>query len=206
LLITAGGCERRKTKLEAADLTPQEARRILAAISVKKHEVEPPTPKPLDPAPSSLVDGGENAVPTTTSEPVAQAFEPDAISGRWVVDGLVDVGPAAASSASEKGVVLINGDNELFVAKLGQTSASSQPQQTPISPLEGDHGRFAMGRGPTFARLRQLSERLRAADDRLGAGLSMGMSDDYEIAIEEGSTIVRVGRALFGERHTTPTA
>ena len=30
--------------------------------------------------------------------------------------------------------------------------------------------------------------------------LSMGMSDDYEIAIEEGATIVRVGRALFGER------
>jgi hypothetical protein len=28
----------------------------------------------------------------------------------------------------------------------------------------------------------------------------MGMSDDYEIAIEEGSTLVRVGRALFGER------
>jgi pyridoxal phosphate enzyme (YggS family) len=30
--------------------------------------------------------------------------------------------------------------------------------------------------------------------------LSMGMSDDFEIAIEEGSTLVRVGRALFGER------
>ena len=28
----------------------------------------------------------------------------------------------------------------------------------------------------------------------------MGMSDDYEIAIEEGATLVRVGRALFGER------
>jgi uncharacterized pyridoxal phosphate-containing UPF0001 family protein len=28
----------------------------------------------------------------------------------------------------------------------------------------------------------------------------MGMTDDYEIAIEEGSTLVRVGRALFGER------
>jgi PLP dependent protein len=53
---------------------------------------------------------------------------------------------------------------------------------------------------PTFARLRALSERLRAADARLGAGLSMGMSDDYEVAIEEGSTLVRVGRALFGER------
>ena len=53
---------------------------------------------------------------------------------------------------------------------------------------------------PTFVRLRELSERLRAQDDRLGAGLSMGMSDDYEIAIEEGSTLLRVGRALFGER------
>jgi len=53
---------------------------------------------------------------------------------------------------------------------------------------------------PTFARLRELSERLRNADPRLGPGLSMGMTDDYEVAIEEGSTLVRVGRALFGER------
>jgi hypothetical protein len=30
----------------------------------------------------------------------------------------------------------------------------------------------------------------------------MGMTDDYEIAIEEGATIVRVGRAIFGPRHT----
>jgi uncharacterized pyridoxal phosphate-containing UPF0001 family protein len=29
----------------------------------------------------------------------------------------------------------------------------------------------------------------------------MGMTDDFEVAIEEGATIVRVGRALFGERH-----
>ena len=56
---------------------------------------------------------------------------------------------------------------------------------------------------PTFARLRELSERLRAADERLGPGLSMGMTDDYEVAIEEGSTLVRVGRALFGERPDT---
>ena len=53
---------------------------------------------------------------------------------------------------------------------------------------------------PTFARLRELSQRLRVADERLGLGLSMGMTDDYEVAIEEGSTLVRVGRALFGER------
>lgn len=53
---------------------------------------------------------------------------------------------------------------------------------------------------PTFERLRRLSERLRTADDRLGVGLSMGMSDDFEVAVEEGATVVRVGRAIFGER------
>jgi hypothetical protein len=53
---------------------------------------------------------------------------------------------------------------------------------------------------PTFVRLRELSERLRLAESRLGAGLSMGMSDDFEVAVEEGATLVRVGRALFGER------
>ncbi len=64
-------------------------------------------------------------------------------------------------------------------------------------------GWFTGGAGearPTFARLRELSERLRASHPGLGQGLSMGMSDDYEVAIEEGSTLVRVGRALFGER------
>lgn len=55
---------------------------------------------------------------------------------------------------------------------------------------------------PTFVKLRELSERLRARHAGLGAGLSMGMSDDYGVAIEEGSTLVRVGRALFGERPT----
>jgi pyridoxal phosphate enzyme (YggS family) len=42
---------------------------------------------------------------------------------------------------------------------------------------------------------------LRAMRDTLGLReLSMGMSEDFEIAIEEGSTMVRVGRAIFGSR------
>jgi PLP dependent protein len=52
----------------------------------------------------------------------------------------------------------------------------------------------------TFARLRELSRRLRPIEPGLGGGLSMGMSDDYELAVEEGATLVRIGRALFGER------
>jgi len=45
-----------------------------------------------------------------------------------------------------------------------------------------------------FARLRELNERLG------GTGLSMGMSRDFEVAIQEGATHIRVGSALFGER------
>ena len=58
---------------------------------------------------------------------------------------------------------------------------------------------------PTFVALRELSERLRAGVAGLGPELSMGMTDDFEVAVEEGATIVRVGRALFGERpHVRP--
>ncbi|HEY3522242.1 MAG TPA: YggS family pyridoxal phosphate-dependent enzyme [Candidatus Limnocylindrales bacterium] len=53
---------------------------------------------------------------------------------------------------------------------------------------------------PTFVALRRLSERLRRAEPALGPVLSMGMSDDYRVAVEEGATQIRVGRALFGPR------
>ncbi|MEZ4216667.1 MAG: YggS family pyridoxal phosphate-dependent enzyme [Myxococcota bacterium] len=56
-----------------------------------------------------------------------------------------------------------------------------------------------------FARLRALRDRLRSAPG--GAGLrelSMGMSGDFEIAVEEGATSVRVGTAIFGEREDAP--
>ena len=43
----------------------------------------------------------------------------------------------------------------------------------------------------------ELARRYPAAD---WSQLSMGMTDDFEVAIEEGATIVRVGRAIFGER------
>jgi len=52
----------------------------------------------------------------------------------------------------------------------------------------------------TFARLRELRDRLIARSDRIGAELSMGMTNDLAVAVREGSTMVRVGTALFGER------
>jgi pyridoxal phosphate enzyme (YggS family) len=53
---------------------------------------------------------------------------------------------------------------------------------------------------PLFRQLRELKEQ---SEQNLGAPLphlSMGMSGDFEVAIEEGATIVRIGTALFGER------
>ena len=51
-----------------------------------------------------------------------------------------------------------------------------------------------------FVALRAMRDRLAAATGLALSELSMGMTDDFEVAIEEGATIVRVGRAIFGER------
>ena len=56
---------------------------------------------------------------------------------------------------------------------------------------------------PFFAALRDLRDRIRA-ENITGIGmdeLSMGMTGDFETAIEEGATMVRIGTAIFGERH-----
>ena len=55
---------------------------------------------------------------------------------------------------------------------------------------------------PTFIALRDLAHRLRARHSTLGGALSMGMTDDFEVAVEEGATLVRIGRAIFGARPT----
>ncbi len=51
-----------------------------------------------------------------------------------------------------------------------------------------------------FRELRELRDKLAAATGLALSELSMGMTDDFEAAILEGATIVRVGRAVFGER------
>ncbi|HWS83700.1 MAG TPA: YggS family pyridoxal phosphate-dependent enzyme [Ktedonobacteraceae bacterium] len=54
---------------------------------------------------------------------------------------------------------------------------------------------------PVFRALRELRDRLQnEVPECSWQHLSMGMTDDYQVAIEEGATIVRIGRAIFGER------
>ena len=58
------------------------------------------------------------------------------------------------------------------------------------------------GARPYFRALRDIRDRLlaRGVDGSMVGELSMGMSHDFEVAIEEGATLVRVGTAIFGER------
>jgi hypothetical protein len=65
-----------------------------------------------------------------------------------------------------------------------------------LPPLEEDPERTR----PHFRRLRELRDRARRDGLLAGSELSMGMSHDFEVAIEEGATLVRIGTAIFGER------
>ncbi|HXN12646.1 MAG TPA: YggS family pyridoxal phosphate-dependent enzyme [Candidatus Acidoferrales bacterium] len=62
--------------------------------------------------------------------------------------------------------------------------------------------RSAEGSRPYFARLREMRDSLATQSGYELSELSMGMTDDFEVAIAEGATIVRIGRAVFGERVT----
>jgi uncharacterized pyridoxal phosphate-containing UPF0001 family protein len=61
---------------------------------------------------------------------------------------------------------------------------------------------------PVFRRLRELADEIRARLPAEAASafreLSMGMSDDFEVAVEEGATLVRIGTRLLGERPAAP--
>ena len=65
-----------------------------------------------------------------------------------------------------------------------------------MAPLTDDEGVVRQ----TFSRLRELRDALRTTSGLELPELSMGMSHDFEIAIEEGATTVRIGSSIFGPR------
>jgi pyridoxal phosphate enzyme (YggS family) len=69
-----------------------------------------------------------------------------------------------------------------------------------VGPLTEDEAAIR----DSFDELRKLYDKIRSnhSGRKEFVALSMGMSDDYEIAVEEGATVIRVGRALFGPRIT----
>ncbi|MBI4788637.1 MAG: YggS family pyridoxal phosphate-dependent enzyme [Chloroflexi bacterium] len=87
---------------------------------------------------------------------------------------------------------LLDSINEIL--KLSHLDIQGLMTMAPIVP-EPDAAR------PHFRALRELRDELRARfPDLAWQHLSMGMTDDFEAAIAEGATMVRIGRAIFGER------
>jgi PLP dependent protein len=115
---------------------------------------------------------------------------------------------AAGSSARYPVLLQVNVDDDPSKAGFAPDELAGALDRTTALDALDVRGLMTIGRlaadaeeaRPTFAALRGLSEQLRGAGAALGADLSMGMTDDFEVAVEEGATMVRVGRAIFGER------
>jgi len=90
-------------------------------------------------------------------------------------------------------------EEELFdlIERMNQLSHLDLRGLMVIGPLTSDQSKIRK----VFKRLREIKELVNREMPAVGLSeLSMGMSNDYEIAIEEGATMIRLGRAIFGER------
>jgi pyridoxal phosphate enzyme (YggS family) len=98
-------------------------------------------------------------------------------------------------------------------AKSGFSPDAFRRHTADLAGLAGVHWRGLMTMAPEgadpkalraiFVATRRLHEEARDSFGAAWDALSMGMTDDFEIAIEEGATHVRIGRAIFGQRAAT---
>ncbi len=125
------------------------------------------------------------------SLPLLQAIEEEASRRRLAVEVLLEVN--ASGEASKYGFTpaavpaLADAINALRKVRVGGLMTMAAPEADPERTR------------PTFTLLRQLRDGLRANVDKAHPlnHLSMGMSNDFEIAVEEGATMVRLGTVLF---------
>lgn len=108
------------------------------------------------------------------------------------VSGLIQVN---TSGEEAKGGVPWDGAEE-EVLRLAETPGLKVEGLMTMAPFVASEAELRQ----TFQRLRELSEAVRAASGVVGPELSMGMTNDLGVAVEEGSTMVRVGTGLFGPR------
>jgi len=123
---------------------------------------------------------------------------------------LADALARRAQAAGRVLPVLVEVNVAQEASKFGVAPGGLEALLEVVSRLPGLEARGLMTVGPrvgrpedaraTFAGLRVLRDRARAATGLALDELSMGMSDDFEVAVEEGATMVRIGSALFGSR------
>lgn len=126
----------------------------------------------------------------------------EALDRRLQSEGLgLDVFIQVNSSGEESKFGLAPEDVPAFARSMSSYPSLRVRGLMTLAVFSDDHDLVAA----CFRRMRDLQERLRQdVDADAYAELSMGMSGDYELAIEHGATTVRVGEAIFGPRHTGP--
>ena len=123
----------------------------------------------------------------------------EAIDKRLQIEGRsIDVFVQVNSSGEASKFGLAPEDVRAFVAQLPNYSSLNIKGLMTLAIFSPDHDRVR----ECFIKMRELRDMLKqeAPANLSFSELSMGMSGDYEIAIEEGATVVRVGQAIFGKR------
>jgi len=119
---------------------------------------------------------------------LSRAAESDGVEARILVQ--VNTSGEEAKSGFERGAAV---ESVLAIAELPHLRVDGLMT---MAPFVDDEAVLSAA----FRRLRETLEDVRSHHPQVGAELSMGMTNDLEIAIREGSTMVRIGTALFGER------
>ena len=124
---------------------------------------------------------------------LAQAIEKEAAAKNWIADCLIQVntsGEASKFGASEH-------EAEKLVEEVLKLPNIQLKGLMTIGPLTEDESKIRKAFRDLRLLREKMAEQFPKSDFKF---LSMGMSDDFEIAVEEGANLLRIGRAVFGER------
>lgn len=137
------------------------------------------------------------------AETINRQVEEQSLLGQRRLPVLLQVN--VSGEASKEGFTVVGGtENRAAVAEL--VDAAQQIAALPYLDVQGlmtiaPYAADPEAARPTFRALKRLRDELvRRVPQVAWQHLSMGMTGDFEVAIEEGATFVRVGRAIFGER------
>jgi pyridoxal phosphate enzyme (YggS family) len=132
-----------------------------------------------------------DAIHSLDSDRVAEALAERRDADRDPLAALVEV---ELTGIAGRAGVAAEGAGPLIRACIGMPGIHVLGLMTMAAPGGGDQARV------TFRSLRELRDRVQEQTGWALPELSMGMSGDFEEAVEEGATMVRLGRTLFGER------
>ncbi len=173
LSLLGGACE--DPPRVSLDTGPPPAGAALARPRPPERRAElSPAVEPGDASPSPRRPPAEPPRPPSTAPPASAEDPAGSVWGAFVVDGLVDIAAAGPATATDRGVAMVNRDNQLWLARRGELPAGAEPAESPVSPLPSQAGPYPLAKGPAVwrgaaywvSRSRLLRESLSRAGER----------------------------------------